>query len=76
MDEPRKRMLLALPKPLPSVIAAPQWLKDRMERVRQYAREHPPTVEEVRIQWEASANQRDSIQRDLDDKIKRGIPIR
>lgn len=73
-----KASLLRLPRATPRVpvIGAPQWLKDRMERVRQFAREHPPTLEEVRIQFQASANQRDSIQRELDDKIAKGIPIR
>lgn len=71
-----KAALMRLPPALPQVIAAPQWLKDRMESVRRYAREHPPTIEEVRIQFAASANQRDSIQRELDDKIAKGIPIR
>jgi len=55
------------------VIPAPAWLCERMRRVRALP---PPTVEEVRQQWAASANQKDGIQLDLDRKAKAGIPIR
>lgn len=36
------------------VQGAPQWLKDRMEKLRQ---QPPPTIEEVREQWETSIEQ-------------------
>ena len=39
--------------PLQGVIGAPQWLKDRMEAIRKLP---PPTLEEVRQQWKASAD--------------------
>ena len=35
--------------------SAPQWLVDRMEALKKLP---PPTLEEVRIQFEASANYR------------------
>jgi hypothetical protein len=39
--------------PLQDVIGAPQWLKDRMKKLRELP---PPTIEEVREQWKASAD--------------------
>lgn len=39
------------------VIGAPQWLKDRQAANRKHVREHPPTVEQVRRIWQASADQ-------------------
>jgi hypothetical protein len=35
-----------------NIIEAPQWLKDRMEALKNRP---PPTLEEVRKQWKASA---------------------
>jgi len=38
---------------LPEVIPAPEWLKERMRKIKALP---PPTLEEVRQQFEASAN--------------------
>lgn len=53
----------------------PQWLVDRMEALKKLP---PPTLEEVETQFRASAKFRERFQceRDLDDKIEKGIPIR
>jgi hypothetical protein len=40
--------------PLQDVIGAPQWLKDRMKKLRELP---PPTIEEVREQWKSSIEQ-------------------
>lgn len=67
------RQLIALRRGPNGVIGAPAWLRERMARLRALP---PPTLEEVRIQFAASANQRDSIQCELDEKIRKGVPIR
>jgi len=40
-------------KHFPDVIEAPEWLKERMRKVQALP---PPTLEEVKTAWEASAN--------------------
>ena len=47
------------------VIGAPQWLKDRMEKLKQLS---PPTLEEVRAQFAASA--KFAREHDCDDVVK------
>lgn len=55
------------------VIPAPQWLKDRMAALRAMP---PPTIEEVRTAWAASAKWQEEYGFECVEKIKKAKYIR
>jgi len=55
------------------VIGAPQWLKDRMAKLRAMP---PPTLEEVRTMWAASAKWQDEYGFECVERIKKAKYIR
>lgn len=58
---------------LPKVIGAPEWLKERMRKLRSLP---PPTLEEVKTAWEASAKWRDEYGFECVERIKKAEYIR
>lgn len=58
---------------LPKVIGAPQWLKDRMAKLRAMP---PPTLEEVRSQFVAGAKWQDEYGFECVERIKKASHIR
>lgn len=67
----KTRQLLELRRGPSGVIGAPHWLRERMRKLRAMP---PPTLEEVRIQFAASAHTRRDPE--LEARIKRAEIIR
>lgn len=60
------------------IIGPPPWYRDQVARYRAWAKEHPPTLEEVRIQFAASARISRALDRgeDITDPIKKAKSYR